>query len=221
MMNKRIIFISLVLVLFSLIICQGERRRETSVYKNLFTNFSVIEENGVKVQYNTNHSILEECKKLSTYFNVDFKPEEIKRNEDIYYFTKIIISGNRQAKVTLENEGQDTIVEIELVENTKKVIVDDLKKELAKLVDDTFINIQYFSYVKGKLNTQKQINEINHYLQTKLKENGATKVNSIPINSGVTGVASNNREFQFNYSIFEYNSGKYLIVGTPTIFTTY
>ena len=206
---------------FSLIICQGERRRETSIYKNIFTNFSTIEENGVKVQYSTSRSIFEECKKLSTYFDLDFKSEEIKKNDGIYYFSKVIVSGNRQTKVTLENEGQDTIVEIEIVQNTKQIIVDDLKKELAKLVDDTFINIRYFSYVKGKLNTQKQISEIKDYLQEKLKENGATKVNSIPINSGVTGVASNNRDFQFNYSICEYNSGKYLIIGTPTIFTTY
>lgn len=220
-MNKRIIFISLVLVLFSLIICQGERRRETSIYKNLFTNFSTIEENGVKVQYSINNSIFEECKKLCTSFNIDFKAEEIKKNDGVYYFNKIIVSGSRQTKLTVENEGQDTVVEIEIVENTKKVIVDDLKKELAKLVDDTFIKVQYFSYVKGNLNTQKQVSEINDYLQQKLKENGATKVNSIPINSGVTGVASNNRDFRFNYSICEYNSGKYLIVGTPTIFTTY
>lgn len=220
-MNKKIIFISLLIILCSSIFAQGEKEKESKIYSNIFTNFSSIEENGVKLQYDTKNNIMQEVKKISNIYNVELIDSEFKQNEESYYYNKSIQDKNNIITISASNEGQDTHIEVEIIEKTKNVNTKELVKKIDKLVDDTFTKPQYFSYVKGKLNSQKEINKINEELKEKLINNGAQKVNSIPINSGITGVASNNTDLNLNYSISEYSGGKYLIVGTPTIFTTY
>lgn len=220
-MNKKIIFISLFFILCSSIFAQGEEEKESEIYNNIFTNFSSIEENGVKLQYDTKNNIIREVKKISNIYNIEFIDSEIKQNEESYYYNKSTEDKNNIITLSASNEGQDTHIEVEIIEKTKNVNIKELVKKLEKLVDDTFTKPQYFSYVKGKLNSQKEINKINEELKERLINNGAQKVNSIPINSGITGVASNNTDLNLNYSISEYSGGKYLIVGTPTIFTTY
>lgn len=220
-MNKKIIFISLFVILCSSIFAQGVTDEESEIYNNIFTNFSSIEENGVKLQYGTKNNIMKEIEKISNIYNLEFIDSEIKKNDESYYYNKSIEDKENTIIVSASNEGQDTHIEVEIIEKTKYVNTRELAKKLEKLVDDTSVKPQYFSYVKGKLNSEKEINKINDELKEKLINNGAQKVNSIPINSGITGVALNNTDLNLNYSISEYSGGKYLIVGTPTIFTTY
>ncbi|SHK63654.1 hypothetical protein SAMN02745163_04160 [Clostridium cavendishii DSM 21758] len=220
-MNKSMIFISLILILFSSGICTREGEEETDLYKKVFTNLSEVQENGVKIKYTSNKPINEELKKILKNYNENFLEAKLKKENDVVYYNDNIEKDDKRIKILASDEGQGTNIEIEMIQNTKHINIYNMKKELGKLVDDTSLKPQYFSYVKGKLKTEKQISDVNTMLKEKLIENGAIKFNSIPINSGITGVASNNKNLKLNYSISEYSGGKYLILGTPIIFTTY
>ena len=84
-----------------------------------------------------------------------------------------------------------------------------LKNILKKLENNKTKSVKYFEYYKGKLLYINSLKDIN--LNDKL----------LKIHNGYVGKEklSNNREF--SYGIIEYNTGIYIIIGTPTIFTTY
>ena len=93
---------------------------------------------------------------------------------------------------------------------------EELKKLSQKIRNDNFINERYFSFIKGKLNTQDK------NLIDDLEKNLNIKVNEyLDINTGCVAEATFDDNQHINIGQIKYDTGSYLIIGTPIIFVTY
>lgn len=101
------------------------------------------------------------------------------------------------------------------------------KKELEKFMDnlESAYNLEKYEYIKAKLpedNVQKSSESIKDYLIGI----GSHNIKIDEIDRGVIGTAnthtyegiySKSRDFDFNFAMSKYNSGTYLIIGSPII----
>jgi hypothetical protein len=54
-----------------------------------------------------------------------------------------------------------------------------------------------------------------------VNENYIRKINILKINNGYTGTGYLSNGEKINFALVKYNTGSYIIIGTPIIFTTY
>ena len=108
-----------------------------------------------------------------------------------------------------------SLVEIKIINYDNEKSLSNLMKELTELQTNNAKEIKYFQYFKGKIdNKERIIDEVSKI--PKLK-----KVKTLDIHNGYVGTACLNDGQRVNFVTSSYNSGTYIIIGTPIIFSTY
>ncbi|HBI7101852.1 TPA: hypothetical protein K8M89_002577, partial [Clostridium perfringens] len=82
-------------------------------------------------------------------------------------------------------------------------------------------NIKYYTYIKGNIRENNNIDEIEEKLIKSIGKSKVKKNKRINLEKGTTGIINLKSDYQFNYSIMTYEEDRKLILGTPIIFTTY
>ncbi|GIM29682.1 membrane protein [Clostridium polyendosporum] len=218
-MRFKIALMSCFLYLFSLFICQESTFNNDDTIFNVITRDNVkILECGVKVQYFTHNNMFDELTKIKSILNISENNVVIKEQKENSLYIEMNKDGTRYV-IKGSTEDDLKAIELEIIKNTKDNDIENLKRQLIKVQDNTSIKPQYYSYIKGRIVDDKKDNI--EVLETKLITNGATEVKTIPINSGFTGVAKFKDNSKLNYAICRYDRETYLIIGTPIIFTTF
>jgi len=184
-----------------------------SVLETNITNISEFQENGAKLQYKTRDNIGKESARIKEYLtnNINGSYREINKNQ----FE--IFNNNFYTNIKMWCEDKYTYVEITLINKSAKYTTVDLKTILEKSENKKSENKQYFFYYEGK---EKGLD--NNYSIDKLaKENNIQKTNLLNINNGYTGTGYLNNGDKVNFALTKYNTGSYIIIGTPIIFATY
>lgn len=163
---------------------------------------TVFSENGVKIQYNIKSDIDDEVLRIKNIFKDEYTFELI----DKYHF---YIKGENTIEIKLWKENNYVFVEGIILNKNKKILNLDLKNILKKLKNNKTKSVKYFEYYKGRLNDVKSLKDI--------------KLNDkfLKIHNGYVGKEKLPNNKEFSYGIVEYDTGIYVIIGTPTIFTTY
>ena len=163
---------------------------------------TTFKENGVKIQYNIKSSLDKEIERIKKIY---IKENKIKETEDDSHF---YIVGDKNIEVNLWCEDGIVFVEAVSINNDKDIATISLKNDLKKMQNKKTNSVKYFEYYKGRLNSINSLKEI--------KEEGFTKVHN-----GYVGNYELKSGSKISYGIMEYDTGVYVIVGTPIIFTTY
>lgn len=163
---------------------------------------TTFKENGVKIQYNIKSSLDKEIERIKKIY---IKENKIEETEDDSHF---YIVGDKNIEVNLWCEDGIVFVEAISINNDKDIDTISLKNDLKKLQNKKTNSVKYFEYYKGRLNSINSLKEI--------KEEGFTKVHN-----GYVGNYELKSGSKISYGIMEYDTGVYVIVGTPIIFTTY
>lgn len=164
---------------------------------------TTFKENGVKIQYNIKSSLDKEIERIKGIYIKENKIEETEDNSHFY------IVGDKNIEINLWCEDGIVFVEAISINNNKDISTISLKNNLKKLQNQKTNSVKYFEYYKGRLNSINSLKEIK-------EEEGFTKVHN-----GYVGNYSLENESKISYGIMEYDTGVYVIVGTPIIFTTY
>ncbi|MFR9240868.1 MAG: hypothetical protein ACLVKE_09120 [Clostridium baratii] len=165
---------------------------------------TTFKENGVKIQYNIKSSLDKEIERIKGIYIKENKIEETEDNSHFY------IVGDKNIEVNLWCEDGIVFVEAISINNDKVIDTISLKNNLKKLQNKKTNSVKYFEYYKGRLNSINSLKEI------KEEEEGFTKVHN-----GYVGNYELKSGSKISYGIMEYDTGVYVIVGTPIIFTTY
>ncbi|WP_217077260.1 hypothetical protein [Clostridium baratii] len=165
---------------------------------------TTFKENGVKIQYNIKSSLDKEIERIKKIY---IKENKIEETEDDSHF---YIVGDKNIEVNLWCEDGIVFVEAVSINNDKDIDTISLKNDLKKLQNKKTNSVKYFEYYKGRLNSINSLKEI------KEEEEGFTKVHN-----GYVGNYELKSGSKISYGIMEYDTGVYVIVGTPIIFTTY
>ncbi len=185
-------------------------------------------EYGITASFTTDKNGEEVCndilKKLN-FSNVSNK--SILKNEKIYSieFGKDNTNGYIE---TMKYENHNVIT-INLVEKSNSNLLKDMKNKLQKCIEDKNVTVKYFQYLKAQV-YNKDVNATNNEILKILKSHGASNISTIALKNGYSTTAytgiydameSNGKPMDFNYAICKYNSGNYIIIGTPEILAAY
>jgi len=172
---------------------------------------SSFRENGVKVEYKTSLDGEIVLRELKSNMLKLFSENAITLDQDQI----TVIDSNINIKVDTYVEDNNTLVEIKIINFDKEITISKLMKELAELQNKTAENIRYFQYAKGKINYQDERLDI---IKNRLvMEN----INTLEIYNGFVGTANLYNGEMVNFAVSNYDTGSYLIIGTPIIFATY
>lgn len=211
------IFWILTTIIFSLNLNGSYLYNEEDLYKDI-SSIIDFSESGLKVSFSTNKDLKKILKSINELdlFYLDEILYEDNILENKFYFEKI--NGDNSIKVLIGKEKNYNI-EIEIIDKKNMINIDLLKKELDKLSKDAY-NFNYFTFVKGKLESQSNY-ELEDSLFNMLDCYNIGNKSSVLLENGLTGIFTVEETLKFNYSIMNYNNGTYLIMGSPIIFITY
>lgn len=189
---------------------------------------STVVEYGVRASYVTNDLEIDTLKDtLKTLGYYDSDSMDISVKEGIY--TIDFIKGNTYGFIESANDNNQSYITIDVKEKNTINNISNLKKNIESAVDKKHKSVKYYLYLKSKIK-ETNLSIVNNEIKKVLKGRGAKDIDTVEINKGFSTVAytkryetieNNGRLIDFNYAVNSYNSGNYIIIGTPTIKETY
>ena len=212
---KKIFFVFL--LIFSLLIIDG-KEYECEAKKDLFNEVEryILNEyefvnNGVKLEYTIKTDINNELKRIDKIFAA--KSDVIVTKGENW----ISVEGeNINYSVNMYNYNELIKVEVIVTNNDKTLSESYLKLLVQEIRNSNFIDERYFSFIKGKIKTEDKnaFEDIENKLKIKVNEN-------LDISNGSIAKATMMDGTNINIGQITYDTGSYLIIGTPIIFVTY
>lgn len=176
-------------------------------------NKSEFRENGVKLQYRTKENIQKEALRIENCFNKNIIGDYRVIGKDQVE----ILNENFDINIKLWSEDKYTYIEIILINRNSQYTTSDLRNVLEKIQNRYSESVQYFLYYKGKI----EEDDNNQIIYKLANENNLKEVELLDINNGCTGTESLSNGEKINFALTNYNTGSYIIIGTPIIFATY
>lgn len=212
---KKVFFVFL--LIFSLLIiggkeykCESKEDSFSKIEGYVINNYDFVQ-NGIKLEYTVDEKLCKEYLRIKQFFEEN----------------NFLVLSTENNNITAESENIDYSiniceyndlikVQVILINNDVSKSEEELKKLSQKIRNDNFINERYFSFIKGKLNTQDK------NLIDDLEKNLNIKVNEyLDINNGCVAEATFEDNQHINIGQIKYDTGSYLIIGTPIIFVRY
>ncbi|WP_195988678.1 hypothetical protein [Clostridium sp. D53t1_180928_C8] len=212
---KKVFFVFL--LIFSLLIING-KEYECEAKKDLFNdveryvlNEYEFIENGIKLEYTVKADINDEFKRINKIFEG--------KNDLIVTITERGISAkgkNIDYSVNIFNYNGLTKVEVIAINNDKTLSEKNLEVLVQEIRNSKFIDERYFSFIKGKIETEEKniFEDVENKLKIKINE-------KLDISNGSIAKATMIDSTNINIGQITYDTGSYLIIGTPIIFVTY
>lgn len=168
-------------------------------------------ENGTKLQYETSISVEEEYKRILLLLGQNNQLKIIQQENYIKATMEKI-----EYNIHIYKSYDSTRVDMIAINQKEDTTVEEIKQILQKLRSNNYLDERYFFYVKGRL----KINQENLPLDIN-KELKIDTINTLEINNGIITKAVMKDEEEVNIGQINYDTGSYLIIGTPMIFITY
>ena len=212
---KKIFFVFL--LIFSLLIING-KEYECEAKKDLFNEVEryVLNEyefiqNGMKLEYTIKEDINDELDRIDKIFQ--------SKNDLVVTKSENSISAkseNINYSVNIYNYSKLTKVEVIVINTDKTLSESYLRLLVEEIRNSNFINERYFSFIKGKIKTEGKniFEDVENKLKIIINEN-------IDISNGSIAKATMIDGTNLNIGQITYDTGSYLIIGTPIIFVTY
>lgn len=204
------------IVLFSLLIIDT-KKYECYVSEKAFTNIentilssNEFVQNGVKMEYIVENSIKDEKERFASFL---IENDIIKINEKDN--TVIIFDGFFKYEVKFI-DGSKTKVEIVLINDVNEYSTRELRQAIEKFKADRCEEIRYYYFSKTKINYENKINS--SAILSELNEN---TIEEARISNGNVFKGTLKDGNKINIGQIKYDTGEYLIIGTPVIFITY
>lgn len=170
----------------------------------------MFQENGVRSVYRSNAQKQDEIDEVKEELELKFNKKVEVNDDEINIGTSL-----GDIDITFLSKDEDTIVCLTIINHNKDITISKLMKELTELQGKNIFDIRYFQYIKGK------INNIDDRLVKIKNLHQISKIDTLDIHNGYVGTANINNGGRVNIALNNYNTGNYLIIGTPVIFTTY
>ena len=212
---KKIFFVFL--LIFSLLIISGKdyrcEAREDSFNKlegYVLDKYEFVE-SGMKLEYTVKSPIKDEYERIEDIFKS--KNNLLISNGEKYISAK---SENIKYSVNMYNYEDVTKIEVILINKNSSISNIDLRLLLQEIRNDNFVDERYFSFIKGKINTKDKniFDDIEKELQLEIND-------ILDVNNGYIAKATMRDKSDINIGQINYDTGSYLIIGTPIIFVTY
>ncbi|MCC5419927.1 hypothetical protein LMS41_02490 [Clostridium perfringens] len=202
---------------FSLIFSPSTMNLDNKVYSKVEEEICNIEEYGMKIEYITDENIKDEFNNISDYIKIEDFDSIVGKENEIYLNTS---KEQFNLDINLIEENSKSRVQIVIV-SKNRIDFNDIKEYFQVIHNKNMKNIKYYTYIKGNIRENNNIDEIEEKLIKSIGKSKVKKNKRINLEKGTTGIINLKSDYQFNYSIMTYEEDRKLILGTPIIFTTY
>jgi hypothetical protein len=234
--------IALLCIVLSLIILQINVRLSNAQEKvNLFDEILLAVEGetveyGLQTCFKTKEDPKEVCNYLLHTLELDNKEMTLNRFEHEDSYCIEFLSESVQGYIETLKCNNEDVITINISEIGNKNGLVSLKDKVNHSIGYRGGNIKFFQYLKARLqdnHTSGEVEDVyntNERIMKVLKSHGAENIETVNINNGLSTIAytkrydekvNNNKLIDFNYAICNYSSGRYIIIGTPEIITSY
>lgn len=212
---KKLFFVFL--LIFSLLIingkeyeCEAKQDLFNDVERYVLNEYEFIE-NGIKLEYTVKADINKEFERINEIFE--------DKNDLIVTTSESCISAkseNINYSVNIYNYNELTKVEVIAINKDKTLSEKNLELLVQEIRNSNFIDERYFSFIKGKIKTEEKniFEDVENKLKIKINE-------KLDISNGSIAKATMIDSTNINIGQITYDTGSYLIIGTPIIFVTY
>lgn len=203
--------------IFSLLIINGgyclakQDIESFSVIENRMSEEFHIVENGVKFQYFTNLSEKQENERIENCIVNKYGVDVVKKGNTIK-----VESENVKLDISIYSIDDKTKVEIILINMDSSIKTETLVDIAKEIRSNEYTGTRIFQFVKYR--TEYSAESIPKSIIENSKQD---TIRSLEINNGKVSNIVMNDDKSINVAQVNYNSGSYLIIGTPTIFITY
>ena len=203
--------------IFSLLIINGgyclakQDVESFSVIENKMSEEFDIVENGVKFQYCTNLSENQENERIENCIMNKYGVDIVDKGNNIKAEIK-----NVEIDISIYSIDNKTKVEIVLINKDSSVKTESLLDIAKEIRSNEYIGTRIFQFIKYR--TKYSAESIPKSIIENSKQD---TIRSLEINNGKVSNIVMNDDKSINVAQVNYNSGSYLIIGTPTIFITY
>lgn len=202
---------------FSLIFSPSTMNLDNKVYSKVEEEICNIEEYGMKIEYITDENIRNQFENISDYIKIEDFDSIVEKENEIYLNTS---KEQFNLDINLIEENSKSRVQIVIV-SKNRIDFNDIKEYFQVIHNKNMKNIKYYTYIKGNIRENNNIDEIEEKLIKSIGKSKVKKNKRINLEKGTTGIINLKSDYQFNYSIMTYEEDRKLILGTPIIFTTY
>ncbi|EJT6664382.1 hypothetical protein C4D51_05635 [Clostridium perfringens] len=202
---------------FSLIFSPSTMNLDNKVYSKVEEEICNIEEYGMKIEYITDENIRNQFENISDYIKIEDFDSIVEKENEIYLNTS---KEQFDLDINLIEENSKSRVQIVIV-SKNRIDFNDIKEYFQVIHNKNMKNIKYYTYIKGNIRENNNIDEIEEKLIKSIGKSKVKKNKRINLEKGTTGIINLKSDYQFNYSIMTYEEDRKLILGTPIIFTTY
>lgn len=190
--------------------CETKEDSFRNIEKVIMENYEFVE-NGLKLEYTTSLSVDDEYKRILLSLSPNNKFKVVQ--EDNYLRASI---EEIEYSIHIYTSYNVTRVDMIAINKKKDTSLEYVKQKLQNLRNDNYLDERYFSYVKGRLKTDKEELSLNINKELKIDT-----LNTLEINNGIIAKAVMKDDREVNIGQINYDTGSYLIIGTPMIFITY
>lgn len=203
------------IILFSLLIingveyeCYESEKYYRDMEKFLIENYDFVQ-NGVKLEYITNTSIIEEKNRI-----IEILTNELISDIDIFNNRIVCIDEMLTYNINLIN-GEKTKIEIVIMNTSSNFNSSDLRQAVENLKNSKCIDERIYYFSKVRIDEEKNI------LPFILDGINEDTIEEAEISNGKVLKAEFIDGSKINMGQINYDTGKYIIIGTPIIFVTY
>ena len=182
-----------------------------SAIENAMSQEFDIVENGVKFQYCTNLSENQENERIENCIMNKYGVDIVDKGNNIKAEIK-----NVEIDISIYSIDNKTKVEIVLINKDSSVKTESLLDIAKEIRSNEYIGTRIFQFIKYR--TKYSAESIPKSIIENSKQD---TIRSLEINNGRVSNIVMNDDKSINVAQVNYNSGSYLIIGTPTIFITY
>ena len=202
---------------FSLIFSPSTMNLDNKVYSKVEEEICNIEEYGMKIEYITDENIKDQFNNISDYIKIEDFDSIVEKENEIYLNTS---KEQFNLDINLIEENSKSRVKIVII-SKNRIYFNNIKEYFQVIHNKNMKNIKYYTYIKGNIRENNNIDEIEEKLIKSIGKSKVKKNKRINLEKGTTGIINLKSDYQFNYSIMTYEDDRKLILGTPIIFTTY
>lgn len=169
-------------------------------------------ENGIRIEYETKNNLNDEIGIIKNNLKKNNYKNIIEEDNNIFIKDK-----HRDIEIHLWKDKNITKVQVSYINTNKNFTTIELEKEIEQLQDITIKNIKYFYFIKVKI-IKEDKKDILDIIKKNMKINSLEVLN---ISNGMIAKGILKEGSKVNFADVTYDTGEYLILGTPVIFITY
>jgi hypothetical protein len=189
---------------------QGKNMDNFNLLGSKLMEINGFSQNGIRAEYSTKKELNQEYEFIKNKF-IEVFGENINQEDNIISYA----DGSKEVKAIIWNKNGTSNIRIDYLNNEKNMDVIEIKEKVAEIVNIKTKKVKYFSFIKLKLISEK-ISSTKEVIT-----NNLGNVEVIRVENGYVGKAVLKNNVKVNIGYMKYDTGEYLIIGTPVIFVTY